>query len=85
MWTALFWKALAERTISTAAQAALLALGADALNALTVEWTDVAGFAAGGAVLAILKGLAANAVTGDGPGLTSAETVKHTAADDSGL
>lgn len=76
MWTARFWKAIAERAVSTAAQAAVLALGADAVNALSVDWLDVAGFAAGGFTLSVLKGLAANAITGgDGPGLTGAETL----------
>lgn len=75
IWTGEFWKATAERAISTAAQSALLVLGADAIDVISVSWLDVAGFAGGGAVLAILKSLAANAVTGTGPSFTDAEQV----------
>ena len=66
MWTGAFWKATAERAISTAAQSALLVIGADQVNAISgVEWTTVAGFAAGGAALAILKALAFGAKDGN--------------------
>ena len=75
IWSGAFWKATAERVVSTAAQAALLALGADAINALDVGWVDVGGFAAGGAVLALLKSLAANVATGNGPSFTDSEQV----------
>ena len=34
MWTGEFWKATAERAVSTAAQAALLAIGADQLHVM---------------------------------------------------
>ena len=77
IWTSTFWLALAERSVSTAAQAAILALGAGQLNALEADWQTVGGFALGGAVLAALKGLAVNAATEDGPGLTLAERVQH--------
>jgi hypothetical protein len=53
MFTKLFWRDAAERSISTAAQSAILAIGQDA-----------AGFAAGGAVLSLLKALAAARVPG---------------------
>lgn len=75
MWTKTFWKATAERAVSTAAQAAILVLGADQIDALDADWRLVGGFALGGAVLATLKALAAQRVTGDGPGLTDAETL----------
>lgn len=53
---------LLERSVSTAAQAALLAIGADQLNAVEADWLTVLGFAAGGAILSVLKGLAAASV-----------------------
>ena len=37
----------AERAVKTAAQSALLAIGADQLNALAADWQTVAGFALG--------------------------------------
>jgi len=75
IWTRAFWKATAERAISTGAQAALLAWGGGALPAVSLPWWTVPAFFAGGAVLGALKGLTVNAVTGDGPGLTDAEGV----------
>lgn len=77
IWKHTFWVALAERSVSTAAQAAILALGAGQLNALDADWKTVGGFALGGGILAALKGLAVNASTQDGPGLTLAERVNH--------
>lgn len=73
MFTFLFWKDAFERAVSTAAQAALLALGAEALNVLQADWVTVAGFALGGAVLSLLKSLIASRV-GDGD---SASLVKR--------
>lgn len=57
---------LLDRPARTAAQAAVLAVGADSLsaNALTVDWTNVAGFAAGGFVLSVLTIVATRGVTG---------------------
>jgi hypothetical protein len=80
MWTKTFWKATAERAVSTAAQSAILVFGADQVNALVADWQLVGGFAAGGAVLSVLKSLAAQKITGDGPGLTDAETLKDNGA-----
>ena len=74
MWSKAFWKATAERAISTAAQAALLVLGAEQVNVITVSWPEVGGFAAGGAVLAILKALIVGAKDGN-PSAINAEYV----------
>ena len=59
MFTATFWKDTAERVVATAAQAAILSIGADQLNVLDGGLTVHLGFAGGGAVLAFLKALAA--------------------------
>lgn len=75
IWTKDFWKATAERVVSTAAQAGLLAIGADQFDVLQLDWSSFAGFVGGGAVLSLLKSLAANAITQTGPGLTDAEQV----------
>ncbi len=58
MFTTKFWKRAAERAAKTAGQSAILAIGADQLNALTADWETVAGFALGGAVLSVLTSLA---------------------------
>lgn len=55
---------LLDRATKTAAQAAVLAIGADQVNALEVGWVDVAGFAAGGFVLSALTTVAARGITG---------------------
>ena len=81
MWTRAFWKATAERAIATAAQAALLIVGAEQLNVVSVSWAEVGGFAAGGAVLAVLKSLVAANVGNGSPSLTSAERLTTTYAD----
>lgn len=74
MFTLAFWKATFERSISTAAQAALLALGADQINAISADWTVIAGFAAGGFILTVLKSLGAGAKDGN-PSAVNAETL----------
>lgn len=73
MFTLIFWKATLERAIKTAAQSALLAIGADQINALAVSWPEVGGFAAGGFVLSVLTSVASSALTGDGPSMTNSE------------
>ena len=64
IWTAQFWKATAERAIATAAQSALAALGTDLVGVLDIDAVAVLSLAGGGAVLSILKSIAATAATG---------------------
>jgi hypothetical protein len=66
MFTRLFWRDAAERSISTAAQSALLALGQDVagFDLFSADWRNVVGFAVGGGVLSLLKALAAGRVPG---------------------
>ncbi len=73
IFSAAFWRATFERAISTAAQSALLAWGGGTLPAVSLPWWTIPAFAAGGAVLTVLKALAAAKATGDGPSLTNAE------------
>ena len=73
MFTLAFWKATGERAISTGAQSALLILGADQLNVVAVDWPIVAGFAAGGAALTVIKALAFGLKDGN-PSAINAET-----------
>lgn len=61
----LFWMETAERAIKTAAQSALLALGAEAVTGFdlfSADATAVAGFAAGGLVVSFLTSIASAAV-----------------------
>lgn len=68
--------AVAERATKTAAQAAVLVLGADQINAMSANWTDVAGFAAGGFVLSVLTSLATSGFGPDGPAAFGDENVE---------
>lgn len=66
MFTRVFWRDCAERVISTAAQAAILAIGQDVagFDVFTADLATVAGAAVGGAALTVLKCLAAAKVPG---------------------
>ncbi len=67
--------AVLERATKSAAQAALLVLGADQINALAVGWADVGGFAAGGFVLSVLTSLATSGFGSNGPAAFGPETI----------
>lgn len=55
---------LADRAVKTAAQSALLTLGADQVNALDADWRLVGGMALGGAVLSLLTNVAERGILG---------------------
>lgn len=74
-WTRAFWKATAERAISTGAQTAVAALTTSALPAVSLPWQAIAVASGLAALLSVLKSLAVNQATGNGPGLTTAEQV----------
>lgn len=74
IWNAQFWKATAERAIATAAQSALAALGTDLIGVLDIDAVAVLSLAGGGAVLSILKSVAATAATGS-PSIGGGETL----------
>lgn len=59
-----YWTETVDRAAKTAAQAAVLVLGADQVNALDADWRLVAGFAAGGAVLSVLTTIGQRGLTG---------------------
>lgn len=73
VWTGSFWKAAAERAIKTAAQTAIVVIGAEAFNVLSVDWLEVGAMSAGGAVLSVLTSLASSHVGGPGPSAVDAE------------
>jgi hypothetical protein len=64
MFTPIFWRRSVELAVRTAAQCALLAIGADTLDAFSVDWAQVGGFAVGGALLSLLTSMAGS-LTGD--------------------
>jgi hypothetical protein len=65
MMTRRFVMETAERGVKTAAQSALLLLGADQINALSADWLNVAGFALGGFVISVLTSVASKPLGGD--------------------
>lgn len=75
IWTAVFWKATAERAIATAAQSAIAALGTDLIGVLDMDAMAVLSLAGGGAILSILKSIAATAATGS-PSMGGGETLE---------
>lgn len=71
MATRAYVLAVVERAVKTAAQSALLVLGADQIDAMHASWQDVGGFALGGFVLSVLTSLATSGFGGDGPSATT--------------
>lgn len=63
MFTRRFVLATTERALKTAAQSAILVLGADGFNALHADWELTLGFALGGAALSILTSVASAKLT----------------------
>jgi hypothetical protein len=74
IWTGKFWKATTERAIATAAQSAIAALGTDLIGVLDMDAMAVLSLAGGGAILSILKSVAATAATGS-PSIGGGETL----------
>lgn len=60
-----FWAQLTERAVKSAAQGGILALGADQVNVLDLDWSVFAGFAAGAALLSALTSLASGGFGND--------------------
>ena len=66
LWEASFWKDAGERALKSAAQAAVLALGGDALNAWSIDWQTISGLGLGGAALSLLTSVASAGVANRG-------------------
>jgi len=64
-FTTKFWADAAERATKTVAQAllALLVVGDQALNILTVNWTQALGVAAGAGLISVLMSVVTASVT----------------------
>ena len=70
MFTVHFWRSAFERAIKTAAQSAVVLLGADATNVLRTDWGQVGALVAGSALLSILTSIASARLThSDDPSL----------------
>lgn len=69
LFTRTFWLDATERAVKTAAQSALLAVGADkVLDVMAADWAAVGSFALGGAVLSLLTSVvSAPVASGTGP------------------
>lgn len=59
-----YYTDLVDRAVRTAAQSALLAIGADQVNVLDLDPVTLLGFAGGGALLSVLSTLLVGGLTG---------------------
>lgn len=66
MFDRLFWMLTAERAVKTAAQTAIVTIGAAAVDVFTVDWRQTAGIAAGAAVLSVLTSIASEPFGAEG-------------------
>jgi len=66
IWSLNFWKDAAERSLKSAAQGAILALGGGAVNVLTLDWATLAGAAAGASLLSLLTSVASAGIANRG-------------------
>lgn len=61
-----YYTEVVDRAFRTACQSAILVIGADQFNVVSVDWAEVAGFAGGGAVLSLLTTFAVRGFRGHG-------------------
>lgn len=79
MWTKKFWQAVAERVLSTAAQAALgVIISAASLG--EIDWRVVGGTVGLAVLVSLLKNVLTAAVTDGSPSLSGSEIVTPPAA-----
>jgi hypothetical protein len=64
-----FWLDAIERALKTAAQVAVVTLGAEAVDVLAVDWTAVVSMSAGGALVSLLTSIASGRIGDDTPSL----------------
>ena len=57
MFTKRFWLDTSERAITTGAEAALAAIGVDAVSVVTLNWAHIGGMALTATFLSVLKSL----------------------------
>lgn len=71
MWTAAFWKAAAERSVKTFAQALLAVMTADGFGLLDADWVARLSAAGMAAALSLLASIGSSGVGDSGPSLAS--------------
>lgn len=76
MWSLLFWKAAAERAISTGAQSALVLMGTDITGYLNLEWDKIAVISAVSLLASLIKSVAVAGASDGSPSLGSFEQLK---------
>lgn len=76
IFTAVFWKAAAERAARAFTYSLLTTLGAGAVDIVSMPWWSAARIALGVAVLSVLGSVVSSQVTGGGPSLTNAEVLE---------
>lgn len=70
-----FVKATLERAVKTFAQSAVALITANATGLLDVDWAQLMSVAGLASVVSVLTSIASAPFGGDGPSLTSAETI----------
>lgn len=68
--------AAAERALKTGCQVAATTILANATGLLDADWVAIGSVSGLAAVVSVLTSIASGAITGDGPSLTHAETIK---------
>lgn len=76
MWSLDFWKASAERAISTGAQSALVLMGTDITGYLALEWDKIAVISGISAIASLIKSVAVAGASDGSPSLGSFEKLK---------
>jgi len=71
MWTASFWRAVAERAIKTLAQSLLAMLAVGQTTILTVDWQQVTAVALTATLLSVLSSIVSAGMGNTGPSLAS--------------
>jgi glycerol uptake facilitator-like aquaporin len=75
IWTAGFWKALAERVIATFLMTFVALVTVDGFDFQHADWKGILIASAIAAGLSVAKGLIANLATKNGPSVTNSEQV----------
>lgn len=75
IWTCVFWRAAAERSVKTGAQTGAALLTAAGTGLLDTDWQTAASVSGMAAVVSLLTSIASDAATGGGPSLGGGETL----------
>lgn len=75
MWTWAYWKDVLERSIWTGFQAAAAIIGVNAIGIFDIDWVGLVSVAAGSAVVALVKNVAAGGYHAATSGVASPSTL----------